>query len=178
VEHSAFSNPAFQNAIKVGHLSIDIAGIQAPYIMAIGWLFGSHVVTLNCPNNEEKLRKQHLLKDLKVKPDRVVIRPEERRYNDRIFPSAVHEECTKGQEETASHLQLTHLKGQSDDKRFTVNDALRSRQRPIKYIRKLDGMEVPYCRELDTPIACTVDDTQTRHHSTGSALVLEHRHCS
>jgi hypothetical protein len=46
-------------AVKDICMSIDIAGIQAPYTMAVCWLFGSHLVTLNCPDYKSKLQ-QHI----------------------------------------------------------------------------------------------------------------------
>jgi hypothetical protein len=36
-------------------MSVDIAGIQAPYATSVGWLFGSHVVTMNCPAYDENV---------------------------------------------------------------------------------------------------------------------------
>ena len=194
VEHEEFNDPEFQKAIKLGHLSISIAGIQAPYIMAVGWLFGSHVVTLNCPDYEAKLRKHHLMKDLdlEVKPDRVLMRPEERRYTDRIFPRAAHIYCSKKdasrvRKKLQAIYNLITSKEKPDDKDFrfipTVleagkplqrkrfNDALRSRQRQMEYIRKLESMEVPYCHELDTPITCAAEDAETRQITLREALL-------
>jgi hypothetical protein len=194
VEHAEFNGPVFQKTIKMGHLSISTAGIQAPYIMAVGWLFGSNVVTLNCPGYEDKLRKHHLMKDLdlEVKPDRVLVRPEERRYTDRIFPRAAHIYCSKKdasrvRKKLQAIYNLITSKDKPDDKDFrfipTVleagkplqrkrfNDALRSRQRQTEYIRKLESMEVPYCHELDTPITCTAEDTETRQITQWEALL-------
>jgi hypothetical protein len=60
LDHSLFQDPEFQEIIKDISMSIDIAGIQAPYTTSVGWLFGSHVVTINCPAYESKLRHHPL----------------------------------------------------------------------------------------------------------------------
>jgi hypothetical protein len=78
-------------------MSVDIAGIQAPYTTSVVWLLGSHVVTMNCPAYESKLRQHPLLVgfDVEVKPDKVLLDPEERKQHNMYFPKAAHIHYTK-----------------------------------------------------------------------------------
>jgi hypothetical protein len=185
LDHSLFQDPEFQEIIKDLSMSVDIAGIQAPYITSVGWLFGSHVVTMNCSAYESKLRQHPLLVgfDVEVKPDKVLLEPEERKETKRYFPKAAHIYCAKEDAERLTrklkmifNLKTSINKPDGKDLWFvrtvlepgfpikpgTKEKTSKARDGQMAYVRKLDSVIIPFCHDLDLEIQCALLDEETR----------------
>jgi hypothetical protein len=159
-------------------MSIDIAGIQAPYITSVGWLFGSHVVTMNCPANETKLLQHPLLVgfDVQVKPDKVLLEQEERKEK-RYFPKAAQEDSARLTRKLKMifNLKTSINKPEGKDLQFvptilepgfpikpgTKEKTSKARDGQTAYVQKLDSVIIPFCHDLDLEIQCALSDEGT-----------------
>jgi hypothetical protein len=165
-------------------MSVDIAGIQAPYTISVGWLLGSHVVTMNCPAYESKLRQHPLLAgfDVEVRPDKVLLEPEEWKQQKMYFPKAAYIHCAKEDAERLTRiLKMVYNQKTSTDKpdskdlRFvpttlepglpikpgTIEKINNTRNGQKAYVRKLDSVIIPFCHDLDLKLQCVVSDEDT-----------------
>jgi hypothetical protein len=194
LDHSFFQDPEFQETIKDIRMSVDIAGIQAPYTTLVGWLLGSHVVTMNCPAYESKLLQHPLLVgfDVEVKPDKVLLEPEERKQQKMYFPKAVHIHCAKEDAErlTRKLKMVYNLKTSTDKpdgkdlwfvpttlepglpiKPGKIDKTNHARNGQKVYVRKLDSVIIPFCHDLDLKLQCVVSEEETTRLSLQEILL-------